>query len=956
MSSFLYRLGRACYRHHRRVLAIWLAVVVVLGGSAALAGGKYSDNFSIPGAPSQVALDKLNLTFPQAAALGANAVVVLPEGMTTDDREVKADINAAVRQFSADPVVDAVTGPYDPYTTGLINDAKDAAMIQLQLNRGMEEVTDEDRSRLVELADQVQQELPQGSQVSMGGQAYSVEVPGVTITEAAGLVIALVVLFFTLGSALAAGLPLFTAVVGVAVSMGLIMISAKLSDVNSTTPLLAVMLGLAVGIDYALFILSRHRDQLAVTGEERLDPEESTARAVATAGSAVVFAGLTVCIALVGLTLANIPFLGVMGVFAAVAVALAVVIALTLVPAMLGFLGERMRPRPRREARKVRAGAPRRSVFDRWVGAATKIPVLTIVVIVAGLGALSLPAANLQMSLPNSGQHEPHQPDRIAYDMVDEHFGPGFNGPLIVTAELLQSTDPMGVMNKLKADIEATEGVDRVLIAVPNQNADTGIVQVVPTTGPDDPATAELVQRINDQHDAWQDDPGVNTAVTGSTAIQIDVSQRLAKALVPFGIFVVGLSTVLLMMVFRSLWVPLKATLGYLLSVGAAFGATQLVFNEGIGRQLINLEKPDPIISFMPIVIMGILFGLAMDYEVFLVSRMREDYVHALRANPGADKDVLARDAVRSGFNGSAKVVTAAAVIMFAVFAFFVPEGMGPIKQIAFGLALGVAVDAFIVRMTLVPAVMQLLGARAWWLPSWLDKLLPVLDVEGEGLHRELELAHWPSAEHDEALHVEDLTADGVFGATSLHLEPGEVAVVQGEARPRRAMLLGLSGRLAVQGRARVAGHLLPERGADVRRDTAFVDARSASGARADLASALRRGPRLVLVDGADELAGPDLAALQQAVCQAREESGTTSVPPAFVLGVSDSGAVAGWQPDQSVRLVTEAAASPVRPQPDPPQGTEPRATPARAASADDPDRPTEATRVLPQHELAESL
>ncbi|GAA1397865.1 MMPL family transporter [Luteococcus peritonei] len=937
MSSFLYRLGRSCYRHHRRVLALWLAVLVVLGGVAGLAGGTYSDNFSIPGAPSQVALDKLNLTFPQAAALSADAVVVLPSGMSTDDAEVKADITQALKDFGADPAVDSVTGPYDKYTTGLVNDRKDAAMIQLQLNRSMEDLTDEDRARLVQVAQRVQSELPSGSRVSMGGQAYSVEVPEMSATEGIGLLVALVVLFLTLGSALAAGVPLLTAVVGVAVSMALLMIAARLSTVNSTTPLLAVMLGLAVGIDYALFILSRHRDQLAEQGEHRLDAEESTARAVATAGSAVVFAGLTVCIALVGLTLANIPFLGIMGVFASVAVALAVVIALTLLPALMGFLGERMRPRPRRRTARR---APRRSFFDRWVAAATKLPVLTVVVIVAALGALSYPASNLQMSLPNSGQHEAHQPDRIAYDLVSEHFGPGYNGPLIVTADLLQSTDPMGVMNKLRADIEAIEGVDRVLAAVPNQNADTGIVQVVPTTGPDDPATADLVERITEQQDAWRVTPGVETAVTGSTAIQVDVSERLAKALLPFGIFVVGLSTVLLMMVFRSIWVPVKATLGYLLSVGAAFGATQLVFNEGIGRQVINLEKADPIISFMPIVIMGILFGLAMDYEVFLVSRMREDYVHALRADPDGDKDQLARQAVRSGFNGSAKVVTAAAVIMFAVFAFFVPEGMGPVKQIAFGLAVGVAVDAFIVRMTLVPAVMQLLGARAWHLPAWLDKRLPVLDVEGEGLHRELELADWPTPEHTEALHVEDLAAEGIFGATSLHLEPGQVAVVQGDAHPCRAMLLALSGRLATEGRARVAGHLLPERATEVRRETAFIDADSASGLAADLASALRRAPRVVLVDGADTAAGPALDRLDAAVREARAQRDR-----ALVLGVSDEQAVARWQPDHVVRLVTRHSA-------EDPSSAAPRQsdTPAPQETTDQP------TRVMPRHQLTESL
>ncbi|MEL4356322.1 MULTISPECIES: MMPL family transporter [unclassified Luteococcus] len=980
MSSFLYRLGRACYRHGRRVLALWLAVLIALGGLTATLGGKYSDNFSIPGAPSQMALDKLHLTFPEAAAMSANALVILPEGTPSKDTAARSGVERVVKGLATDPMVSRATSPYDPMTSGLLSDDGRAAMIQLQLDKTMATITDGDRARLVDVANRLEAELPPGSEITMGGQAYAIEVPTMTATEGLGLIVALVVLFVTLGSMIAAGLPLLTAVVGVALSMCLIMLAAGLADVNSTTPMLAVMLGLAVGIDYALFILSRHREQLRGTpGHPGLDPEESTAQAVATAGSAVVFAGLTVCIALIGLALANIPFLTVMGAFAAVAVALAVVIALTALPALMGLLGERMRPRATARAKAAQAvvedsdGQParpaaprRRSPYDWWVGVVTRFPVVTLLVVVVGLTALSVPAASLRMSLPNAGQQTAGTPARVEYDLVAKHFGPGFNGPLIVTADILASDDPMGIMNRLKADIEATEGVQQVLIATPNRNADTGFVQVVPTTAPDDPATGTLVQRLVDKHDEWLTTPGTETAVTGQTAIQIDISQRLANALIPFGIFVVGLSFVLLMMVFRSFWVPVKATVGYLLSVGAAFGATQLVFNRGIGAQVINLEKPTPIISFMPIVIMGILFGLAMDYEVFLVSRMREDYVHARRRNPDADRTELARQAILSGFKGSAPVVTAAAVIMFAVFAFFVPEGMGPIKQIAFGLALGVAADAFLVRMTLVPAVLQLLGDRAWWLPGWLDRLLPVLDVEGEGLHRELELDSWPTPVHTEALHADSLSADGLFGATSLHLEPGQVAVVQGDSYPRRALLLALSGRLAVtDGKARVGGQLLPGRAADVRRVTAQLEATSASGLAHDLAAALRRNPRVVLVDGADSLAGPDLAALERAVEDARRAAeqvvaanGDIAGAPAFVLGVHDRGAIARWRPERTINLVArEAVARTTRssssPVPSTSDSTPQDSTPPGATS---PSSPVPAPGGSAAHQLTESL
>ena len=389
----------------------------------------------------------------------------------------------------------------------------------------------------------------------------------------------------------------------------------------------------------------------------------------------------------------------------------------------------------------------------------------------------------------------------------------GRNGPLVLTADVISSKDPLKLVADLKEEVEAIDGVAAVPLATPNQNAEVAMLQVVPTTGSDDPATADLVQTLRDRHDQWLERYGVETAVTGMTAMQIDVNSRLVGALLPFGALVVGLSLVLLAAVFRSVWVPVKATLGFLLSVGAAFGATKLVFNDGYLKEMVNLERGMPVISFLPILLMGILFGLAMDYEVFLVSRIREEYVHG-------KKPV---DAIRDGMTASGPVVVAAAVIMFAVFAFFVPEGISSIKQIAFALAVGVAIDAFCVRMTLVPAVMALLGERAWWLPCWLDKALPTFDVEGEVLTEKLKLARWPGGDH--LLYAEEVAVEGLLPPTSLVLEAGNVIGVAGPVSSRTGLALALSGRLGItSGRARVAGELLPGAATAVHRRTRYAD------------------------------------------------------------------------------------------------------------------------------------
>lgn len=842
MSSFIYRLARSCYRAGTRVVAAWGLLLAVLAALTLTIGGTFDDEFTIPGTSSQVALDQLRMTFPEAAQASASILVLAPEGTTVNDPAVRAAIEDSAREIEQLPWVAAVQLPYDEYVDGLISDDETAGLMSVRVEGlTVSTFTDEDRELLVAAAADLGEAIPDG-EVHVGGDLFSVSMPTVTVVELAGIAVAILVLVLILGSIRAAMMPIASALAGAAASLMLIVVAAGLLTINSTTMILALMLALAVGIDYSLFIVSRHRDQLA-TG---MEVEESAARATATAGSAVVFAGLTVIVALVGLAVARLPFLTIMGVFAAVAVALEVALALTLLPAMLGFAGERLRPK------RAPKGVGKASHW--WVRVVTRAPLVTILIVVAGLGALSLPARDLELALPNSGQNPPGQLDRVTFDLISERFGVGYNGPLVITGTIVESTDPMGVVEGIRADVEQLDGVKLVALAVPNQNADTALVQVIPTTAPDDPATAELVAQLRDLAPKWQEQYGVATAVTGFTAASIDVSARLADALLPFALFVVGLSLILLTMVFRSIWVPVKAALGYLLSIGGAFGATTLVFNKGWFMGIVNLAETNPVISFLPIILMGILFGLAMDYEVFLTSRMREEHVHGNRTDP-----------VEAGFEHSAKVVVAAAIIMFAVFAFFVPAGEGVIKPIAFGLAVGVAIDAFLVRMTLGPAVMKLLGERAWWLPGWLDKRLPTMDVEGEALAHQLRLANWPSPGAGHAVYGEALavTVEGtnLFADMNLDIVPGRTLLVTGAAPGRRALLLALSGRLHLSsGELKVLGLALPEEAGQLRRSSTFLLGTDPQAARV-LAAPLGA---LVVVDDADRLSEPARLALAQ--------------------------------------------------------------------------------------------
>ncbi|MFB8771284.1 MMPL family transporter [Streptomyces broussonetiae] len=738
MATWLYRLGIGAHRRRRLVLAAWLAVLAAAVACLAVLGGRLDNEFTIPGSESQRAQDTMAEDFPAAAGTSAQIVFTAPEGRTVTDQRSAAAIQRTLAAAQDAPEVAAVIPPDKAGTV-----TEDGRTALAQVNYDVDRAALDDGT-LDALEDTTAAAEEAGLEVSVGGQAYGNGVLTPTVLELLGVAVALGVLVITFGSLLAAGMPLLTAFVGIGTALtGLLAVSSGVT-VSSTALSLALMLGLAVGIDYALFVLSRHRNQLA----RSMSPEESAGRAVGTAGGAVVFAGTTVVIALVGLTVVGIPFLTVMGLSAAVTVLIAVLVAITLLPALFGFAGDRLTPRPgsraaRRAAREDDTEGEEGSgsapvMGKRWARFVTRRPLLVLLGTVAALVTLAVPAADLRLALPDNGSAAHGTSQRETYDTVEAAFGPGFNGPLLVLAE----ADANGEAGQRQAGAVAQrlrQLPDVVRVSPPQYAAESGraVIQVVPDGGPQDEATRDLVDAVRGDAAAIQRETGAAVSVTGTTAIGIDVSDRLRESLVPFAAVVVGLCLVLLLLVFRSLVVPVKATVGFLLSVGASFGAVVAVFQWGWLADALGVARTGPVVSFLPIVLMAVLFGLAMDYEVFLVSGMREEWVRGGKA----------REAVVEGAGHASRVVTAAALIMFFVFASFVTSEDAIVKPIAFSLAFGVLVDAFVVRMTLVPAVLAMVGRGAWWLPRALERALPDLDVEGARLETPRQKADPPVAE-----------------------------------------------------------------------------------------------------------------------------------------------------------------------------------------------------------------
>ncbi|MFJ8949264.1 MMPL family transporter [Streptomyces sp. NPDC102381] len=720
MATLLYRLGRTAFRRRWLVALLWALILGAVGVGAAKAPAADDSNTSfMPGIEAQKAFDLIGERFPGSDANGADARIVFkaPHGEKVTAADNRAAIDTLVSEAADGP---QVAGAVGPFKAGAVSKDASTAYATVTYKVKAADLTDADKNALEGAVDEARDA---GLTVEVGGTALASQPAAGGSAESIGIVLAAVILLITFGSLAAAGLPLLTAVIGVGISMCAILALGSTFGLDMTTGTLASMLGLAVGIDYALFVVSRYREERA-NGHE---PREATGLAVGTAGSAVVFAGLTVVIALAGLSVIGVPMLTKMGLCAAGAVVAAVLIALTLVPALLGMWPNAVLPRKMRKggfAAAHQGVGNRDNGGTRWARFVLRRPLTVLLVGVVGLGALALPATQLEMGMPGDEAKPTSTTERRAYDALADGFGAGFNGPLTVVVDTKGADDPAQAAKTITGVIERTDGVVSVSPAQFNEAGDAALFSATPATGPNDEATKDIVQTIRAERPDLEARTGATFEVTGSTAMNIDIARALQDALVPYLAVIVLLSLVLLLVVFRSLLVPLKAALGFLLSVLASLGAVVAVFQWGWGAQLLGVEQTGPIMSLMPIFLVGIVFGLAMDYEVFLVARMREAYVHGERP----------AQAVVTGFRHSARVVVAAAAIMIAVFSGFVGSGESMIKTIGFGLAVAVLFDAFVVRMALVPAVLALLGDKAWWLPRRLDKLLPHVDVEGATL------------------------------------------------------------------------------------------------------------------------------------------------------------------------------------------------------------------------------
>ncbi|WP_459546688.1 MMPL family transporter [Nocardia sp. X0981] len=738
MAWQLFRLGRWSFVHRRVVAAVWVALLAVLAVGAATLAGKTSEKFELPGIESTQAFELIEERSPQAAPDGATARVVFeaPEGRSLTEPSYSSAVAAALRGLTTENV-QSVT---DPFTGGALSADGRVGYASVSYSKTANELPDTDRTALENAARAAEES---GLGVAIGGDALSqIEMP---LAEVIGVAVALVVLAITFGSLVAAGMPLLTALVGVGIGMLAITTLTGFVELSSVTPALGTMLGLAVGIDYALFIMSRYQSE--VRAGRSL--EEAAGRAVGTAGSAVVFAGLTVIIALVGLAVCNIGFLTQMGLGGAFTVAIAVLISLTLLPAILGFAGDKvMKGRPRYMSKET-GGAESRTHGRRWVEGISRYtwPALAAGIAVAAVAAV--PVASMQLALPDDSSKPAGSDARIAYDLIAENFGAGANGPLVVVVDTANAPDPAAAVRTVTEDLQTLAGtagsdIAAVVPAVtsPAPEAQQAFAQqlatvrfatvtVIPGSGPSEQATKDLVAEIRAAVADLPTETGARALVTGQTAVGVDIANELADVFPIYLAVVVGLAIFLLIAVFRSVWVPLKAALGFLLSVGVSLGATVAVFQWGWLNRLIGLDTTSPVLFILPILLTGILFGLAMDYEVFLVSRMREAYAHG----------VPARLAVIDGFAHSARVVVAAAIIMIGVFAGFALTDDVILKTIGFALAVGVLADAFLVRMLIVPAVMLIVGERIWWMPKLLAPLVPAFDIEGEKLTERLDTA-----------------------------------------------------------------------------------------------------------------------------------------------------------------------------------------------------------------------
>ena len=790
MALFLYRLGRFAYLNRFKVIVAWLLIFAGMLTGGALLKGATVDNFSLPGLPSAKATDIVSENFGDSGGdpfTTASATIVFhtKDGKLTDpaaaagiDRTI-ADLKNLTkdqdgRQVSVvqDPELlhnptgkldtDALTPEQRSKLEAVAAQGKDIASTKTQAQKDADaaatssvspdgktaKITVDFVGKVTELPDTLSEDIKKAREAGEaasngtlqveadGSAARGAEDMGMT-SEIIGMIVAAIVLIITFASLVAWGLPLLNAIIAVPVAIGGVMIASHFIELGTFPTVLTSMIGLAVTIDYALFIVSRYRHELrrlgATTKEQRA---EAAGIAVGTAGTAVIFAGLTVIIALAALAFIGMDFLGQMGVAAAWGVFIAVIVALTLLPALLGLFGSKV------FAGRVKGlhpqdtdqGEGRVANGLRWANLVKKVPVVTLVAGVAILGILAIPMKDMKTALPGSGMSEKSTSERQAYDLISDAWGKGANGTLLVAVDGAgaQPNQRLGAYKQIVDQLNTNPNIAPLIansqLAQLAQDNKAATIMVTPKSGPNDDDTKTLVTKLRTMTNGDAGTKarlGVDLGVAGSTAIEMDISEKLGDALWIYLGIVVGLAFLLLLVAFRSILVPLTAVLGFLLSVVATFGVTSAIFTDGA---LGLIDNTQPLVSFLPIFLIGIVFGLAMDYQVFLVSRMREEFVHTGDAT----------QSVVTGVQYGARVVTAAAIIMISVFASFILNEQVFIKEIGFGLAAAVLLDAFVVRMVLIPSVMMLLGKWAWWLPKWLDKILPNVDIEGEALVAQL--------------------------------------------------------------------------------------------------------------------------------------------------------------------------------------------------------------------------
>jgi RND superfamily putative drug exporter len=718
VAAFLYRVGRFAFRRRWYVVLLWLAVlggvfVVSSRAPAAPAGAT-----SIPGAEFQQANDLLQRSF-HANPNGATAQIVFiaPHGQKITAARYQPVISQATAEAArSSQVVSAAT----PSQSGEVSKDASTAIAEINYSVVPDNLTTATTGALQSAA---QHARDAGLTVEVGGDALNTSASDTGLIF--GIAIAALVLLITFGSLAAAGLPLLTAGISVGLGLSGIIALASTLGLSDTTQSLALMLGLAVSIDYALFIVSRYREERA---RGRV-PQEAAGYAAATAGSAVVFAGTSVIIALAGLSVVGIPTLTETGLAASAAIAVSVLVAVTLIPALIGFFPRAVLPRAargrgRRAASAKKVSGEKPDWGSRWAQFVLRRPLPVLLIAAAALGVIAVPAMHLRLGSSGNAILPTSNTERRAYDDVSRAFGPGYNGQLALVVTANGTQDLKTSAAQVASKISAVPGVVSVSQSQLDQAGDAAVISVIPATAPDSQQTTNLVSAIRAERPAITSATGASYLVTGLTAANIDIAAKVSSALLPYVLAVVGLAILLLLIVFRSVLIPLKATAGFVLSLLAGLGALVAVFQWGWLGKLLGVPATGPIQSFMPIFLIGIAFGLSMDYEVFLGSRIKEAHAHGEPARP----------AVVSGFGRSGRVVVAAALIMMAVFAGFVTSSDILVKMIGFGLAVAVLLDAFVVRMTIVPAVLALLGKSAWWLPRWLDRALPHLDIEGESL------------------------------------------------------------------------------------------------------------------------------------------------------------------------------------------------------------------------------